>query len=395
MVRWRQPARGWSSRAEPSSTWRAASRRAPSSPASASSSFVTISRRQQKGAFAMSRRAARAPHLSIVVPLFNEVSTIRELHRRLARVLFQIAAPSEVIYVDDGSVDGTVEELQRISGQDARVRVVRLARNYGQTAALAAGFDAAAGEVVVAMDGDLQHEPEEIPKLLAKLHEGFDIVSGWREQRVDNLWTRRLPSKVANWLMAKLSGVSLNDFGTTFKAYRAPVIKRIRLYGDLHRFIPALASWGGARIAEVPIANIPRPQNQSHYGLSRTWRVAADLVTVRFLLQYVTRPLHFFGPIGFSSVATGLAAGGWGLATKIVTGAPVFLEHGPLLLLSAVLIQTGIVLIGLGLLAELLTRIYMDGRQRRIYTVARRELPARHEWRGPQPVPVPLRPRVV
>ena len=343
----------------------------------------------------MSRKAPSALHLSIVVPLFNEAGTIQELHRRLSAVLFMIDVPSEIIYVDDGSSDGTTEALSAIAVADSRVRLIPLARNYGQTAALAAGFDAAAGDVVVAMDGDLQHAPEEIPKLLAKLHEGFDIVSGWREQRVDNLWTRRLPSKVANWLMSKLSGVSLHDFGTTFKAYRAPVIKRIRLYGDLHRFIPALASWGGARIAEVPIANIPRPRNQSHYGLSRTWRVAADLITVRFLLRYVTRPLHFFGPIGFSSVATGLVGGGWVLATKIVTGAPVFLAHGPLLLLSAVLVQTGVVLIGLGLLAELLTRIYMDGRHRRIYTVASRELPGRAAWRALQPAVVPIRSGVV
>jgi len=343
----------------------------------------------------MSRNAPRALDLSIVVPLFNEAGTIQELHRRLTAVLFMIDVPSEIVYVDDGSSDGTTEALTAIADRDPRARLIPLARNYGQTAALAAGFDAAAGDVIVAMDGDLQHEPEEIPKLLAKLHEGFDIVSGWREQRVDNLWTRRLPSKIANWLMAKLSGVSLHDFGTTFKAYRAPVIKRIRLYGDLHRFIPALASWGGARIAEVPIANIPRPQNQSHYGLSRTWRVAADLITVRFLLRYVTRPLHFFGPIGFSSVAAGVLGGGWVFATKIVTGAPVFLAHGPLLLLSAVLVQTGVVLIGLGLLAELLTRIYMDGRRRRIYTVAPRDLPGRQAWRVPRPVTVPIRSGVV
>ena len=334
----------------------------------------------------MSRNAPRALDLSIVVPLFNEAGTIQELHRRLTAVLFMIDVPSEIVYVDDGSSDGTTEALTAIADRDPRARLIPLARNYGQTAALAAGFDAAAGDVIVAMDGDLQHEPEEIPKLLAKLHEGFDIVSGWREQRVDNLWTRRLPSKIANWLMAKLSGVSLHDFGTTFKAYRAPVIKRIRLYGDLHRFIPALASWGGARIAEVPIANIPRPQNQSHYGLSRTWRVAADLITVRFLLRYVTRPLHFFGPIGFSSVAAGVLGGGWVFATKIVTGAPVFLAHGPLLLLSAVLVQTGVVLIGLGLLAELLTRIY---------TVAPRDLPGRQAWRVPRPMTVPIRSGVV
>src|SRR3989442_13421862 len=343
----------------------------------------------------MSRNGPRAPQLSIVVPLFNEAGTIEELHRRLTAVLFSIGLATEIIYVDDGSSDGTSEALTLIADRDSRVRLIPLARNYGQTAALAAGFDTAAGDVIVAMDGDLQHEPEEIPKLLAKLREGDDIVSGWREQRVDNLWTRRLPSKIANWLMAKLSGVALHDFGTTFKAYRAHVIKRIRLYGDLHRFIPALASWGGARIAEVPIANIPRPQNQSHYGLSRTWRVAADLITVRFLLRYVTRPLHFFGPIGFSSVAAGVLGGGWVFATKIVTGAPVFLAHGPLLLLSAVLVQTGVVLIGLGLLAELLTRIYMDGRRRRIYTVAPRDLPGRQAWRVPRPVTVPIRSGVV
>jgi glycosyl transferase family 2 len=310
-------------------------------------------------------------------------------------VLFGIGVRSEVIYVDDGSSDGTVDALQSIEARHDHVRVIRLARNYGQTAALAAGFDAARGDVIVAMDGDLQHAPEEIPKLLAKLADGYDIVSGWREKRVDNMWTRRLPSKIANWLMARLSGVALHDFGTTFKAYRAPVIKRIRLYGDLHRFIPALASWGGARIAEVPIANIPRPQNQSHYGLSRTWRVAADLVTVRFLLRYVTRPLHFFGPIGFMTVAAGLAGGGWVLATKLVTGAPVFLEHGPLLLLSAVLVQTGVVLVGLGLLAELLTRIYMDGRQRRIYTVADVESHPLDTWAGPRPVPSPVPSRML
>jgi glycosyltransferase involved in cell wall biosynthesis len=334
-------------------------------------------------------KRARGLELSIVVPLFNESGTFDELHRRLTAVLLVLGLASEIIYVDDGSTDGTREALAAVGERDPHVRVVNLARNYGQTAALAAGFDAAAGAVIVAMDGDLQHAPEEIPTLLAKLDDGYDIVSGWREQRVDNLWTRRLPSKMANWLMAKLSGVSLHDFGTTFKAYRAPVIKRIRLYGDLHRFIPALASWGGARIAEVPIANIPRPQNQSHYGLSRTWRVMADLITVRFLLKYVTRPLHLFGPLGFLCVGWGAATAGWILATKLLTGAPMFVAHGPLLLLSAVLIQTGIVLLGLGLLAELLTRIYMDGRERRIYTVAQaRPRASRQVWGGPRPVVV-------
>src|SRR5882762_4388409 len=331
----------------------------------------------------------RGIQLSTVVPLFNEAATIAELHHRLDAVLLLLGTHAEIVYVDDGSSDGTRDALEALAVRDERVVLVPLARNYGQTAALAAGFDAAEGAVIVAMDGDLQHAPEEIPKLLAKLEEGYDVVSGWREQRVDNLWTRRVPSKIANWLMAQVSGVSLHDFGTTFKAYRAPVIKRIRLYGDLHRFIPALASWGGARIAEVPIANIPRPQNQSHYGLSRTWRVMADLITVRFLLKYVNRPLHLFGPLGFLSVGSGAAAAAWILATKLLTGAPIFLSHGPLLLLSAVLIQTGIVLFGLGLLAELLTRIYTDGRQRRIYTVAQaRPRANRQVWGGPRPVSV-------
>jgi glycosyltransferase involved in cell wall biosynthesis len=318
------------------------------------------------------RESSEAVLLSIVVPLFNEVSTVHELHERIVNVLTTLGDAFEIIYVDDGSTDGTTAALTAVANRHPDVRLVILARNYGQTAALAAGFDAAVGETIVAMDGDLQHAPEEIPVLLDKLREGYAIVSGGRDQRVDTLWTRRIPSKIANWLMAKLSGVELHDFGTTFKAYRAPVIKRIRLYGDLHRFIPALASWNGARIAEVPIANIPRPRNESHYGLSRTWRVLADLITVRFMLKYVTRPLHLFGPIGFVCFAAGAGAGGWIAVTKLVTGGPVFIAHGPLLLLAAVLIQTGAVLIGLGLVSELIARIYVDGRRRRIYTVAAR-----------------------
>jgi glycosyltransferase involved in cell wall biosynthesis len=307
--------------------------------------------------------------LSIVIPLFNEAATLDELYHRLTAVLEAIAMPYEIVLVDDGSVDGTSAIASRIAAADASVRIVKLARNYGQTAALAAGFDEARGDTIVAMDGDLQHAPEDLPLLISKLDEGYDVVSGWRAQRVDGFWTRRLPSRIANWLIAKLSGVDLRDFGTTFKAYRATVIKRINLYGDLHRFIPALASAHGARIAEVAITNIERPQNKSHYGLSRTWRVLSDLITIRFLLRYATRPLHLFGPIGLASLAAGAAGGLYVLATKILTGAPVFVEHGPLLLFSAMLIQSGVLLVGLGVLAEILTRIYFDGRQRRIYTV--------------------------
>ena len=314
---------------------------------------------------------SRHPQLSIVVPLYNERATLEELHERLTAVLGAIGLTYEIVFVDDGSIDGTYRDLRAMAAVDPGIRVVKLARNYGQTAALAAGFDKARGGIIVAMDGDLQHAPEDLPVLLAKLDEGYDVVSGWREHRADNFWTRRLPSQIANWLIAKSSGVPLRDFGTTFKAYRASVIKQIGLYGDMHRFIPALASAQGARIAEVPITNIRRPQQRSHYGLARTWRVIADLITVRFLLRYSTRPLHVFAPIGVASLAAGIAGGVYVLATKVLTGDPVFLAHGPLLLLSAVLIQSGILLVGLGVLAEILTRIYFDGRRRRIYTVER------------------------
>src|SRR5262249_12231207 len=208
------------------------------------------------------------PHLSIVIPLFNEASTLHELYRRLTSVLSGIGRTYEIVLVDDGSTDGTYLAVSALAENDPSLKLVKLTRNYGQTAALAAGFDRARGKVIVAMDGDLQHAPEDLPRLLAKLDEGYDVVSGWRERRVDNYWTRRLPSRIANWLIARLSGVPLRDFGTTFKAYRASVVKGIGLYGDLHRFIPALASSLGARIAEVPITNVERAQNKSHYGLS-------------------------------------------------------------------------------------------------------------------------------
>jgi len=255
-----------------------------------------------------------APEISVVIPLYNEESTLDELYRRLTAILRKVGRTYEVIFVDDGSIDGTYFRLCALGAADPMVRLVKLARNYGQTAALVAGFDRAKGNVIVAMDGDLQHAPEDLPRLLAKIDEGYDVVSGWRERRVDGYWTRRLPSRIANWLIAKFSGVDLHDFGTTFKAYRASVIKQIGLYGDLHRFIPALASSQGARIAEVPITNVQRAQNKSHYGLSRTWRVMADLITVRFLLRYSTRPLHIFGPIGFASLGAGAAGGQIGRA---------------------------------------------------------------------------------
>src|SRR6202030_3350364 len=211
----------------------------------------------------------------------------------------------EIIFVDDASTDRSFELLANLIETDPRLKVVRLRRNFGQSAALSAGFHEAKGKVVIAMDGDLQHAPEDIPALLAKIDEGYDIASGWRKDRVDNAITRKIPSRMANWLMARASGLELRDFGTTFKAYRAEILKDVNLYGELHRFIPALASLYGARVAEVPIRNSPRANGGSHYGLSRTFRVMFDIFTIWFLLKYFTRPMHFFGKWGLASAGLG------------------------------------------------------------------------------------------
>src|ERR1700760_1833535 len=243
--------------------------------------------------------------LSIVIPIHNEEHSILPLYDRLSSVLEQLRRTSEIIFVDDASTDRSFDLLANLVETDARLKVIRLRRNFGQTAALAAGFDESQGNVIISLDGDLQHAPEDIPALLEKIEEGYDIASGWRKNRLDNAMTRKLPSRIANWLMAKVSGVELRDFGTTFKAYRAEVLKDVNLYGELHRFIPALAMLYGARIAEVPIKNLPRSNGGSHYGLGRTFRVAFDIFTIWFLLKYFTRPMHFFGKWGLLSAGSG------------------------------------------------------------------------------------------
>src|SRR5271166_1726224 len=243
--------------------------------------------------------------LSIVIPIHNEEPSILPLYDRLTQVLEQLQRPYEILFVDDASSDRSFELLANLVETDGHLKVIRLRRNFGQTAALSAGFHEAKGDIVVAMDGDLQHAPEDIPSLLRKIDEGYDIASGWRKERVDNPITRKIPSRVANWLMAKASGIDLRDFGTTFKAYRAEVLKDVNLYGELHRFIPALASFYGARVAEVPIKNLPRASGGSHYGLSRTFRVMFDIFTIWFLLKYFTRPMHFFGKWGLISAGLG------------------------------------------------------------------------------------------
>src|SRR3984957_2162451 len=245
------------------------------------------------------------PKYSIVVPFHNEEENVTTLYDRVKLVMEHVGDSFELVFVDDGSRDRTYRLLEEIAAVDSRVLVVKLRRNFGQTSALAAGFDHAQGNFVLAMDGDLQHDPEEIPNFLAKLEEGYDVVSGWRKERIDNFVMRRIPSRCANWLMAKLSGVDIHDFGTTFKAYRREVIQNIPLYGEMHWFIPALASWYGASICEIPIRNVNRERGASHYGIGRTFRVFFDLLTIRFLLQYMSRTLHFFGGFGALGIVSG------------------------------------------------------------------------------------------
>ena len=311
------------------------------------------------------------PKYSIVVPFHNEEENVTTLYDRVKHVMEQVGEPFEMVFVDDGSRDRTYRLLEEIAAVDSRVLVVKLRRNFGQTSALAAGFDHSQGDFVLAMDGDLQHDPNEIPMFLAKLEEGYDVVSGWRSQRGDNFILRRIPSRAANWLMAKLSGVDIHDFGTTFKAYRREVIQNIPLYGEMHRFIPALASWFGASICEIPITNPKREFGKSHYGISRTIRVFFDLLTIRFLLRYMTRPLHFFGSIGAMGVLFGLALAFWMLVLKVITGQSVMVQHGPILVVAGILILAGIQMMGIGLLGELQVRHFHTAAHRAPYAVDR------------------------
>ena len=313
--------------------------------------------------------------ISIVVPLHNEQENIRPLYARLIEVLDPIGKPYEIVLVDDGSQDRTPAILDEICESDARVCVVRLRRNFGQAAALQAGFDLAQGDVIISMDGDLQHDPEDIPQFLRKMTEGYDIVSGWRVERKDDWLTRRLPSRIANWMMGNLSGVKLHDFGTTFKAYRRETIRNIRLYGELHRFIPALASWSGATIAEIPIRNTLRQEGRSHYGLSRTFRVLLDLISIKFLLDYSTTPLHFFGFLSLLGTGAGSLIGLFLIYQKLFLHKAIMLEHGPLIFVAMLLFLAGIQFLSVGLIGEMLSRTYYESQKKQIYTL--REIKSR------------------
>jgi glycosyltransferase involved in cell wall biosynthesis len=306
--------------------------------------------------------------LSIVIPIHNEEPSILPLYDRLTSVLEPLQRPYEILFVDDASNDRSFELLANLVETDGHLKVIRLRRNFGQTAALSAGFHEAKGDIIIAMDGDLQHAPEDIPLLLDKIDQGYDIASGWRKRRVDNAVMRKFPSRIANWLMAKASGIDLHDFGTTFKAYRAEVLKDVNLYGELHRFIPALASFYGARVAEVPIRNVPRAAGDSHYGIGRTFRVMFDILTIKFLLKYFTRPMHFFGTLGLVGCGTGGAIMAY-LAVKKILGYEIVLEHGPLMIAGALLLLGGIIMFSTGLIGEMMMRTYFESQDRRIYAV--------------------------
>src|SRR4029077_764454 len=307
--------------------------------------------------------------LSLVIPVHNEERSILPLYDRLTAVLEGLQRPYEILFIDDASTDRSFDLLGNLVETDARLKVIRLRRNFGQTAALSAGFHEAKGSVIIAMDGDLQHAPEDIPALLAKIEEGYDIASGWRKDRVDNAITRKIPSRIANWLMARASGLDLRDFGTTFKAYRAEVLKDINLYGELHRFIPALASFYGARVAEVPIRNTPRAAGESHYGLSRTFRVLFDILTIRFLLKYFTRPMHFFGTLALAGTSLGALVLVYCAVDKLITGHDIVLKHGPLMMAGGLLLLAGLMMFTTGLLGEVMIRTYFESQDRRIYAI--------------------------
>jgi glycosyltransferase involved in cell wall biosynthesis len=311
------------------------------------------------------------PRYSIVVPLHNEQENVTDLYDRLKAIMEANGESFELVLVDDGSTDRSFPLLREIAAVDSRVTVVKLRRNFGQTSALAAGFDHARGDYIIAMDGDLQHDPADIPLFLEKISEGYDIVSGWRKHRMDNLWMRRIPSHCANWLMAVLSGVPIHDFGTTFKAYRREILEQVPLYGELHRFIPALASWHGASICEVPIRNVNRERGASHYGISRTFGVFFDLITIRFLLKHLARPLHFFGSLGMMSIFSGSAIAVWLLMEKFLHHSDVMTDHGPLMIFGAVLLLAGLNLLAVGLLGEMQVRHYYEPSRRAPYSVDR------------------------
>ena len=312
-------------------------------------------------------RPSNTLDLSVVVPIYNEAESLTTLVSAIAESVQNTSLSYEIICVDDGSSDGSTQLLEEIARQRSDFKAVILRRNYGQTPAMAAGFECARGKVIVTLDGDLQNDPADIPLLLAKLDEGYDLVSGWRKKRQDSALTRLLPSKIANWLIGKVTGVKIHDYGCSLKAYRAELVADMNLYGELHRFLPALAFIEGARITELPVRHHPRRFGQSKYGLGRTVRVVMDLATIFFMKKFLTRPMHVFGLGGAVSLALGIATGLY--LTIVKLGFQQDIGSRPLLILAVLLVLTGIQLFCFGLIGELLMRTYHESQKRPIYRV--------------------------
>jgi glycosyltransferase involved in cell wall biosynthesis len=310
--------------------------------------------------------------LSVIIPIFNEEENIPPLHDELTGVLEQLDQPFEIIYVDDGSSDRSFTLLRDLAERDPRVQAIQFRRNFGQTAALAAGIDAAIGDLLIFMDGDRQNDPHAIPAMLAKLDEGdgYDVVSGWRKDRQDAQLTRKIPSRLANKLISTVSGVHLNDYGCTLKVYRREVIENVRLYGEMHRFIPAYAAWYGAKIAELPVNHRPRVAGKSKYGLSRTIKVVLDLLTLKFLSDYSTKPIYFFGSLGASCLLAG--GGAMLLALYQLIFEDVKAHRNPVVLIAVLFLVAGLQLVTSGLLAELLSRTYHESQRKPIYAIRSR-----------------------
>jgi len=305
--------------------------------------------------------------ISVVVPIYNEVESLSALIEAIALALATQKLDYEIVCVDDGSKDGSADLLRQLAQSRTDLKAVLLRRNYGQTAAMAAGFQHAQGQAIVTLDGDLQNDPLDIPKLIAKLDEGFDLVSGWRQSRQDAALTRLVPSKIANWLIGWVTGIKLHDYGCSLKAYRAELITDMRLYGELHRFLPALAFIEGANIAEVPVRHHPRRYGRSKYGLGRTFRVLMDLLTIYFMKTFLTRPMHVFGLFGIISILLGTGLGLYLTFLKLGLGQSI--GNRPLLILAVVLLIAGVQLFSFGLIAELLMRTYHESQSRPIYRV--------------------------
>src|SRR5438132_1474303 len=316
------------------------------------------------------QRGGDAPEVSVFLPVFNEEPNLRPLHAKLMAALASLHRTTEIIYVDDGSTDGSLEALREIAHADPRVHVVALRRNYGQTAAMAAGIDAARGQVLIPMDADLQNDPADIVRLLEKIDEGYDVVSGWRKNRQDKLVTRKIPSMLANRLISWIGGVPLHDYGCSLKAYRRESLQDVRLYGEMHRFIPIYASWVGARVSEIPVAHHPRTMGKSKYGLSRTLKVVFDLMTIKFLASYQTKPIYIFGTFGMIAMALSLIAGLWATILKFWKGVSFILT--PLPVITIVMLAIGVQFLMMGLLAEMLVRTYHESQAKAIYAVRER-----------------------